>query len=256
MDFSSLGLVALGFVLGSVYWTQCWQVVFLTEIVRLLISSGCSLGAAKRGGPSPSLELVLRSARRVAPLDLDLSTGHLHQNNVRYFDQLQPERVKFLFRSGLIPALYRHGLRMALADMHVRFRRELRPGQAYEIVTKLCGWSDSDAVYLECTFVTDHGKMVNAVVYHKLKLKFKRDGTGVQTAPELMGSVASGSGSGDETTRRAVSPQLPECVLHWEAANKCSSDAYRRAAGLSPTSSDNAETTSTRSPHGKARKTD
>lgn len=229
MDFSSLGLVALGFILGSLYWTQCWQICFLTETVRLLLSSGCSLAAAKQGGPAASLSFVLRTARRVTPSDLDLSTGHLHQNNVRYFDQLQQERIKFLFRSGLIPALHRHGLRMALADMHVRFRRELRPGQAYQIVTKLCGWSDSDAVYLECAFVTDGGKMVNALVYHKLKLKFKRDGTGVQTAPELMGRVGSGS-SGSA----AVSPELPQCVLHWEAANLSSSEALRAAAGLSP----------------------
>jgi acyl-CoA thioesterase FadM len=255
MDLSSLGMLALGFVLGSVYWTQWWQSVFLTEIARLLLSSGCSLAAAKRGGPSPSVGLELRSARRVAPLDLDVSTGHLHQNNVRYFDQLQQERIKFLFRSGLIPALHRHGLQMALVDMHVRFRRELRPGQAYEIVTKLCGWSDSDAVYLECTFVTDNGKMVNGVVYHKLKLKFRRDGAGVQTAPELMGSITTGSGSGDEKSS-AVSPMLPECVLHWEAANKSSSEAYRKAAGLSPTISADAEPTSKRRSHGKARKSD
>ncbi len=248
-------MLALGFVLGSVYWTQWWQSVFLTEIARLLLSSGCSLAAAKRGGPSPSVGLELRSARRVAPLDLDVSTGHLHQNNVRYFDQLQQERIKFLFRSGLIPALHRHGLQMALVDMHVRFRRELRPGQAYEIVTKLCGWSDSDAVYLECTFVTDNGKMVNGVVYHKLKLKFRRDGAGVQTAPELMGSITTGSGSGDENSS-AVSPKLPECVLHWEAANKSSSEAYRKAAGLSPTISADAEPTSKRRSHGKARKSD
>eukprot|EP01043_Picozoa_sp_COSAG02_P096550 COSAG02_NODE_32830_length_509_cov_7.060976_1_plen_33_part_10 len=32
MDLSSLGMLALGFVLGSVYWTQWWQSVFLTEI--------------------------------------------------------------------------------------------------------------------------------------------------------------------------------------------------------------------------------
>lgn len=234
MDFSSLGLVVLGFVLGSLYWTQCWQLCFLTETVRLLLSSGCSLSAAKQGGSAASLSFVLRTSRRVAPSDLDLSTGHLHQNNVRYFDQLQQERIKFLFRSGLIPALYRHGLRMALADMHVRFRRELRPGQPYQIVTKLCGWSDSDAVYLECAFVTDGGKMVNALVYHKLKLKFKRDGTGVQTAPELMGRVASESSGSDGKSTRAVSPELPQCVLHWEAANLSSSEALRAAAGLSP----------------------
>lgn len=242
MDFSSLGLVVLGFTIGCFYCSQCWQLSFPVETVRLLLSSGCSRASARQGGPQASLEYVLRTARRVTPYDLDMSTGHLHQNNVRYFDQVQQERIKFVFRSGFASALHRaHGVRMALTDMHVRFRRELRPGQRYEIVTKWCGWSDNDALYLEHTFVTDSGKMVNGVIYLKFKLKFNRDGTGLQTAPELMATVAN---SGQN---KVMSPTIPECVLHWEAANQCSSEALRRAAGLSPTTSVDVDHASTRS---------
>jgi 3-hydroxymyristoyl/3-hydroxydecanoyl-(acyl carrier protein) dehydratase len=135
MDFAS---VALGFFLGWLYCTQCWQFRFLSESIRLLLAAGCSVSAALRGeGSANSLDYVQRSSQRVWPLDLDFSTGHLHQNNVCYFVDVQGERLKFLFRGGFGPALGRApGVRMVLTDQQVRFRRELLPGQPYEILTK------------------------------------------------------------------------------------------------------------------------
>lgn len=77
--------------------------------------------------------------------------------------------------------------------MQVRFRRELAPGAAYEIVTRVCGWSDTDCLYIEHSFRTNNGKMVNGVIYIKLKFKFKKDGSGIQSAPVMMGALIAAS---------------------------------------------------------------
>jgi hypothetical protein len=89
--------VLLGFLLGCMVCRMGWHVTFPQEVVRLLVASGCSVAAARRGGPEASTELVLCTRKRVWPLDLDFL---LHMNNVRYFHVVQADRMQFLFRSG------------------------------------------------------------------------------------------------------------------------------------------------------------
>jgi hypothetical protein len=85
--------------------------------------------------------------------------------------------------------------------------------------------------------------MVNCIMYLKLKLKFKKDGTGIQSASELMATfvpdlAVPASGHAAAAALPVVpSPPLPQCVVHWEAANTASSEALREAAGLTPTAS-------------------
>ena len=86
--------------------------------------------------------------------------------------------------------------------------------------------------------------MVNCIMYLKLKLKFKKDGTGIQSASELMATFvpdqalpASGGSAAAAQLPVVLSPPLPQCVVHWEAANTASSEALREAAGLTPTAS-------------------
>jgi hypothetical protein len=119
VDLEPLGLVFLGFVLGCVYSSQSWQVCFPWELVRLLVTSG-GPQVARAGGPSPCVALVVRTSRRVMPLDLDFM---LHLNNVRYFDALQQERIKLVFRTGFGSAVHRAGVHVALTDMLVRHPR-------------------------------------------------------------------------------------------------------------------------------------
>jgi hypothetical protein len=78
---------------------------------------------------------------------------------------------------------------LPLWGSQVRFRRELAPGTSYEIVTKVCGWSDTDSLFLEQSFCTNNGNMVNCVIYIKLRFRFKKDRSGIQSAPAMMGAT-------------------------------------------------------------------
>jgi acyl-CoA thioesterase FadM len=94
----------------------------------------------------PKLEAthaVSRLRFRVWPTDLDVS---LHMNNGRYLTIMDLGRLDFMVRSGLWRPLVRYGWTPIASGIAIRFRRELRVFDKYDLETKLLAWSDVTVV--------------------------------------------------------------------------------------------------------------
>lgn len=85
----------------------------------------------------------------VTTSDIDLM---LHQNNSRYLREADLARFEWLVDSGLFHSAWNAGLSFVTASQTIRYRRELRFGVKYKIVTRCVGW-DAKAVFLEQLFV-------------------------------------------------------------------------------------------------------
>lgn len=69
---------------------------------------------------------------RVRWLDCD-TYGHM--NNARYLGIMDIARTEYIFRSGVLAAARRHGLKPVVVEVHIRYRRELKPGTRYVVRT-------------------------------------------------------------------------------------------------------------------------
>ena len=83
---------------------------------------------------------------RVWPLDLDTN---LHLNNGRYLTIADLGRADLLLRSGLWKAVLKEGLLPMLSGSAIRYRRELRPFQAFTLESRIVCWRAT-------TFVMEH----------------------------------------------------------------------------------------------------
>lgn len=90
---------------------------------------------------------------RVWPLDLDTN---LHMNNGRYLTIADQGRADLLLRSGLWRSVIRNGWLPMLSGSIIRYRRELRPFQAFELRTQVVYWNQRNIV-MEHRFVTGSG---------------------------------------------------------------------------------------------------
>lgn len=101
---------------------------------------------------------------RVLPNDLDLS-GHM--NNGRYLAVMDLGRIDLLLRSGLWRACWEKGWTPIANSVAIRFRRELLPFQAYELVTRVVAWTDRGIV-IEQTFLLAKGRRAGEVAARAL----------------------------------------------------------------------------------------
>jgi acyl-CoA thioesterase FadM len=101
---------------------------------------------------------------RVGLLDLDTS---LHLNNGRYLALMDIGRVELMVRSGLWRAVIRNGWTPIASGIQIRFRRELRAFERFDLVTRLLWWDDSFIV-IEQLFVPVDGKKAGQVAARAL----------------------------------------------------------------------------------------
>ncbi|KQQ23640.1 thioesterase [Methylobacterium sp. Leaf123] len=80
---------------------------------------------------------------RVWPHDLDTS---LHLNNGRYWTLMDLGRADLMIGSGLWRPILRKGWTPVVSAGQIRFRRELRPFQAFDLETRLLHWDDTRVV--------------------------------------------------------------------------------------------------------------
>ncbi len=80
---------------------------------------------------------------RVWPTDLDLS---LHMNNGRYLTIMDIGRLDFMVRTGLWKVLIRHRWTPIASGIAIRFRRELRVFDKFDLETRLLAWTDVTVV--------------------------------------------------------------------------------------------------------------
>ena len=150
---------------------------------------------------------------RVWPHDLDSS---LHMNNGRYFGIMDLGRLDLIFRSGLWRAVLRHRWIPVLDAAIVRFRRELRPFQAFRLETRVLAWTG--ATLLIEQRIKSHGRsgeILHAITIHRAGL-YDRRARSYVTIERLMREIGI----------EAKSPEPPEEVKAFLAAE----DALRRTS--------------------------
>jgi acyl-CoA thioesterase FadM len=111
---------------------------------------------------------ISRLSFRVLPHDLD---ANLHMNNGRYLTIMDLGRIDFVLRSGLWRPLWRNGWAPIASAVVIRFRRELRPFEAYWLDTRIVAWSDTTAV-MEQTFMPKSGRSGQAAARALMKAGF------------------------------------------------------------------------------------
>lgn len=121
---------------------------------------------------------------RVRPTDLD-SGGHM--NNAKYLALMDLGRVDQLLRSGLWHAAGRRGWYPVVAAQTIRYRRSLRPRQAFELHTRMLG-VDERALYVEQQFRVGEELYARAVVQTRF---LRKTGGSVDVAEllEIIGPV-------------------------------------------------------------------
>lgn len=77
---------------------------------------------------------------RVWPNDLDLFA---HMNNGRYLTLMDLGRLHIVMRSGLLRIMRERRWHAAAAVVEMRFRRPLKLGQRFSLVTEIVDWDDS-----------------------------------------------------------------------------------------------------------------
>lgn len=92
---------------------------------------------------------VSRLHFRVLPTDLDTS---LHLNNGRYLTLMDFGRLDVMVCGGLWRAVLRNKWTPVASAIKIRYRRELRLFQRFEIVTRIVAW-DAANVVMEQNFI-------------------------------------------------------------------------------------------------------
>ncbi len=104
---------------------------------------------------------VSRLNFRVWPHDLDTN---LHMNNGRYLTLGDQGRADLLLRSGLWRAVLKNGWLPMLSGASIRYRRELKPFQGFELQSRIVYW-DTKAFVMEHRFVINRdGKLDLAAI--------------------------------------------------------------------------------------------
>lgn len=151
--------------------------------------------------PPMASDGVSRLPFRVMPGDLD-TNGHV--NNGRYLTIMDLGRLDLTVRTGLHRAILRHRWRPVVASLVVRFRRELKLGQAFQLETRVLAW-DERHFFLEHRMT--RGGDVAAVAV--IKAVFRGPGGLVSPA-----DVAGAMGMDGPT------PPLPEGIARWMEAER------------------------------------
>lgn len=114
-----------------------------TYLIRLGSTSLRALGR-ERLGPLEEVRLSLRAW----PVDLDTN---LHVNNGRYLTLMDFGRYHQAIRTGLLGAMVRNRWWPLLGAASIRYRREIRVFDRFDLVTRLAFW-DEKWFYMEQRF--------------------------------------------------------------------------------------------------------
>lgn len=164
----------------------------------------------------PRLAVPFATSRlnfRVWPHDLDTS---LHMNNGRYWTIMDLGRTDLMLRSGLWRPVLREGWTPVVSAGQIRFRRELRPFQAFRLETRLLFWDERRFV-MQHRLVTGGADTVAAIALVQAGLYDRRQRTFVPVdrlfrqmgaeadSPPMTPEVAAFLGSQD-VLRRETAP--------------------------------------------------
>ena len=139
-------------------------------------------------------ESVLRG--RVWLTDLDLN---VHMNNARYLAVMDLGRFDMFVRSGMLRAFIRKRIQPLMGATMVRYRRALRPFEAFTLHSRFVGWDERRA-YVEHWIECDGEVACHAVMW----AAFRR--AGARVAPAELAR---------EMGVTLPSPPLPDWVQSW-----------------------------------------
>ncbi|SFF50728.1 Acyl-CoA thioesterase FadM [Fontimonas thermophila] len=138
---------------------------------------------------------------RVMPGEIDFN---LHMNNGRYFSAADIGRLDWGLRSGLWRRALRHGWRAVAGDSNARFSISLQPLQRYRLDSRLLGWNEK---WFFCEHCFVRNGRVCAVVLVRYLFLSRRGKVPPTKVLQMCGYDA-------------VSPPLPDWVLHWHQAQE------------------------------------
>ncbi|MEH3116154.1 MAG: thioesterase family protein [Methylorubrum populi] len=177
--------------------------------LRLLWLIATAWRRPKLGLPSG----VSRLRFRVWPHDLDTS---LHLNNGRYWTLMDLGRTDLLIGTGLWRPVLRHGWTPVVSAGQIRFRRELRPFQAFDLETRLVHWTDTHAVIehrliVRATRVVAAIALVQAGLYDRkergfVPIRALLETVGIEAASPPMTEPVEAFLSAGSTLRQATAP--------------------------------------------------
>jgi acyl-CoA thioesterase FadM len=96
---------------------------------------------------------------------LSESDFNMHMNQASYAQVAEFGRNDWVLRSGLVRALWRAKTKPVMAEQHIVYRRELKPGQRYVLDTRATGL-DGRLLRVDGHLLVDD--QVHAAVYAKL----------------------------------------------------------------------------------------
>jgi acyl-CoA thioesterase FadM len=144
-----------------------------------------------------STRVGCRHRFRVWPTDID-AFGHM--NNGRYLQIMDVARARWLWRTGVIPAMWRNGWKVALGGNLTRFRHPLKLMDRYDVTTRLVCW-DRRWFYLEHVFYNTNGRFI-AIGISRAAFRFA--GRWLETR-DVMAVV----------DKDAPSPPMPAYLKNW-----------------------------------------
>jgi acyl-CoA thioesterase FadM len=141
---------------------------------------------------------------RCWPTDCDF-WGHM--NNVQYNRWCELGRFKFLMETGIGWHCHKTKVTLALASCSVRFRRELKPFQLFQLETTLSGY-DNRTLFLEHRFVGMSDRFCHAHALSAVRLP-KRDLKRGVTPASILQKIAPRTSAWDATMMsKGVEAQL------------------------------------------------
>jgi len=152
----------------------------------------------------PRLDLweTAKTPFRVVPTDLD-PLGHM--TNARYFAIMDVGRIDLMVRSGFWSKMKEQGWYPVVAGQTITYRKSLKPGQRFELHTRVLGFDERWA-YIEQAFCV--GTTVYAQAFVRTRF-LKRSGGSVEhdELEKLTGGFP-------------TSLEIPEWLQEWTAASR------------------------------------
>ncbi len=176
---------------------------------RLAAYLAAYLALARRRHPLDPVGGVSELWFRVWPTDLDLF-GHV--NNARYLSFMDFGRLDIMLRTGLLRVVRRHGWMPVVATLSIRFRREMRLGQRFRLLTRIAAWQEED-VLIEHRIVLESGRhkgQTAAIAVSKAGI-YDRNGRAFVAIARLMDEL------GVQAEAPAMTPELEAMLAAGEA---------------------------------------
>ena len=168
-------------------------------------------------GPTMSALDEYRLHLRVSPFDVELT----RMNNGRYVTLMDLGRVGIALRCGLLPSMLRKRWTPLVAAVSIRYRRSLRIGQRFDLVTRVVAF-DEKYWYFDQRFEA------KGDVYASAFVKALFHGPAGAVTPREMLTAAG--------TPDLVSPPLPNAMTVWLRSEEAMRLGGSSATALTPPS--------------------